>query len=194
MTQQDHPRHGNDTTTHRKISALPHMIIAACGECAFRPRCPTYVSAVSEALGCRARVAIATGGSAEYFNAGTFLRTQTWLCRLDRVAGLSGASHISSGIDRTRSVDAHGLSRQSAEKSCRFCCRTPSTGYSSFKRHDRRLPLRSASVRAPAPTCHCTRHSSALIRIVEIARRCVFAGFIEAAASQKFFARATACG
>ncbi len=83
------------------------------------------------------------------FNAGTVLRTQTWLCCLDRVAGRSGASDISSGRGRTRSVDARSVSRQCAEKSCRSAVRAPSTGYSSFKRHDRRLPLRSASARRP---------------------------------------------
>ena len=29
MTQQDHARHGNDTTTHRKISAVAHTVLPA---------------------------------------------------------------------------------------------------------------------------------------------------------------------
>lgn len=96
-----------------------------------------------------ARIAVVSDERAAT-GAGALSRTQTWLCSLDRVAGLSGASPISSGTDQKRSKRRGKLS-QSAEKSLQFCQGMRTTGHSSFKQHDRKLLTQSALKRR-APT------------------------------------------
>ena len=108
---------------------------------------------------------------------------------LSRVAGLSGGLLMSSEVNQEAVRQSSSRSSQSAEKSRHLCYRTPSTGHSSFKRDDRELRDRSASERPPPIHATGARSGATLVRIVEIARRCVFARFMEAAAPKKFLTR-----
>jgi hypothetical protein len=100
LTQQDHKRHWNDTTTHRKISALPHMISPTSTNTHLGHDAQRARLVVGEVLDGAARASVAIGGNAAQTSAGTFFRTQTRLCRLDLAAGLSGALPMSLGTDR----------------------------------------------------------------------------------------------